>query len=291
MHELIRELYSEQPTGELYHYTNSGGFLGIVQSHSIWATEVRYLNDATELSNTLERIGGAAREVISEVHGHEAECLGAFPEWCRYLEGSGLSMFVTSLTRNGNLLSQWRGYSTGGQGYSIRFDASRLCELADRQGFRIGRCMYDHSGQDSIAKRIVSYVRDAYARFDWKGTHVVNPARPFDRFFQSLEADIITCAALLKNPAFLEEDEWRLISPLFARSNQQGFRFRPARSCLVPYMTFNLKGDDEQLTAITGAIVGPSNNPDQAIMSASMLLGQHLSTFTISNPKVPLREV
>ncbi|KQV50324.1 hypothetical protein ASC95_13135 [Pelomonas sp. Root1217] len=62
MQELLRELYSEQPTGELFHYTTSAGLLGIVQSGSIWATEARYLNDATELSNALERIGAEAGE-------------------------------------------------------------------------------------------------------------------------------------------------------------------------------------------------------------------------------------
>lgn len=77
MHELIRELYSEQPTGELYHYTNSGGVLGIVQSHSIWATEVRYLDDATELSNTLERIGGLLRSAF--IHLLDIESEGAAP--------------------------------------------------------------------------------------------------------------------------------------------------------------------------------------------------------------------
>jgi hypothetical protein len=32
----------------LYHYTDATGLLGIVQSRAIWATHIRYLNDAQE---------------------------------------------------------------------------------------------------------------------------------------------------------------------------------------------------------------------------------------------------
>lgn len=291
MQDLLRELYAEQPTGELYHYTTSAGLLGIVESGSMWATEARYLNDATELSNALQRIGAEAVERAKGLAGHEAACLEALGEWCRIRRSEGQSIFVSSLTRNGNLLSQWRGYSSGGQGYSICFDAEQLCGLARRQQFRVGRCTYDHAGQDSFAKRAVEHVRDAYARFNWREAHVANQMRPFDEFFNTLEVEIITCAALLKNPAFSEEDEWRLVSPLFPRGKLPGLKFRPAWSCLVPFIEFSLTDDNGELTAINGAIVGPSSNPDQAIMSASLLLGQRLGTFAISNPQVPLRLV
>ena len=39
----------ERP-GLLYHYTTSEGLVGIVSTHSLWATEAAFLNDFSEFS-------------------------------------------------------------------------------------------------------------------------------------------------------------------------------------------------------------------------------------------------
>jgi hypothetical protein len=42
-------LHMVQPPPEtLYHYTTQDGLLGIIQSRSLWATNVSYMNDSTE---------------------------------------------------------------------------------------------------------------------------------------------------------------------------------------------------------------------------------------------------
>lgn len=40
----------------LYHYTSLEGLMGIIESKSIWATNVLYLNDASELNYSLKLI-------------------------------------------------------------------------------------------------------------------------------------------------------------------------------------------------------------------------------------------
>ena len=54
MDTIVSELYEKNPTRTLYHYTSIGGLQGIVESRGIWATEIRYLNDAKELVQTLD---------------------------------------------------------------------------------------------------------------------------------------------------------------------------------------------------------------------------------------------
>ena len=34
----------------LWHYTNLAGLIGIVERRKLWATDLRYLNDSTELA-------------------------------------------------------------------------------------------------------------------------------------------------------------------------------------------------------------------------------------------------
>ena len=49
--ELLARLYGTKPDPEnpLYHYTSLEGLRGIVDSRTLWATDIRYLNDAQEL--------------------------------------------------------------------------------------------------------------------------------------------------------------------------------------------------------------------------------------------------
>ena len=40
----------------IYHYTDLNGLLGILESKELWATDVRYLNDASEATFGEERL-------------------------------------------------------------------------------------------------------------------------------------------------------------------------------------------------------------------------------------------
>jgi hypothetical protein len=42
---------SAGPTQWLYHYTDLGGMIGIIESHDFWLTNVRYSNDSEELTH------------------------------------------------------------------------------------------------------------------------------------------------------------------------------------------------------------------------------------------------
>ena len=41
----------------LWHYTSLSGFLGILKDQEIWVTDIRFLNDASELYHFLDRMG------------------------------------------------------------------------------------------------------------------------------------------------------------------------------------------------------------------------------------------
>src|SRR5207245_2334277 len=44
------------PPDILYHYTNQSGLLGIIENSKIWATKIRYMNDATEFELAFETV-------------------------------------------------------------------------------------------------------------------------------------------------------------------------------------------------------------------------------------------
>ncbi len=50
------KLYSDIPDDTLYHYTTFKGLIGIVKTGTLWASDIRYMNDSAELMHTADLI-------------------------------------------------------------------------------------------------------------------------------------------------------------------------------------------------------------------------------------------
>jgi hypothetical protein len=55
-----------RPRGLLYHYTTVDGFLGILDSDSLRATHIRYLNDSQEFIDALEHPESLVNGLVDE---------------------------------------------------------------------------------------------------------------------------------------------------------------------------------------------------------------------------------
>jgi hypothetical protein len=89
----------EEPTGIHYHYTDQRGILGIIESQTIWASHVRYLNDSSEfnlgwskswekLESLIEQCDFANKESLKKVFNRqkrtisELASLTSYYVWC-----------------------------------------------------------------------------------------------------------------------------------------------------------------------------------------------------------------
>ncbi|MDQ6706607.1 MAG: DUF2971 domain-containing protein [Acidobacteriota bacterium] len=114
----------------LWHYTTGEALLGIIESGSIYATQISCLNDSTELRYFFELFRNAlfAIQERDRLASEEGEFLSTF---LRQLDGSDRvnsdsSWFVTCFSTARDDLSQWRAYCGGENGYAIGFDVSGL---------------------------------------------------------------------------------------------------------------------------------------------------------------------
>ena len=121
MLDLVANLYQVKPARTLYHYTSLSGLQGIVASRSIWETEIRYLSDAKELVQTLDILLGLIRNKYESSDAKKREFFGQLEKWLQERLVRGHLVFVASFSEEGNLLSQWRGYSPIGKGVSLGF--------------------------------------------------------------------------------------------------------------------------------------------------------------------------
>ena len=136
----------------LYHYTTEAGLTGIVGSDRIRATHIRFLNDWTEFREAFTEsyvrrlldsfraslpadLPAEARLVIDGmISRRAAEILEII-----LASESANETFVCSFTSAspqetgdpGDRLSQWRGYASATQGFSLGFDKSLLTEAVE----------------------------------------------------------------------------------------------------------------------------------------------------------------
>lgn len=126
---------------KLYHYTTAAGLHGILESHTLWATHAAHLNDSQEMLTGVQVVlQGLAvqRAWATLMKGFTRDTMlkkmatGMAIDWlaehiqnrAQFLR-QNFGPFVTCLSREGDQLSQWRGYGRGG-GYAIRFDPQEL---------------------------------------------------------------------------------------------------------------------------------------------------------------------
>lgn len=268
-------LYKEQPAHQLYHYTSIDSLLSIIKDKTLWATELRYLNDSEEFRYFAELM--SQKTLLYDARGNEAEidAVSQLQSWIRGWFVDGALVFVTSFTENGNVLSQWRGYCEHGKGVSLGFDPSAIVTCADQASFKLGRCIYDTKCHHDLAMEVVQrLVKAALANGPDVTKHI---SQSYYSTFESASAEIIRIAALTKHPAFKEEEEWRCVSEPVRNYVEAPIEYRAGRSSLVPYIRFPLPVINDAL-AIQTAFVGPSPSPDLALNGIAQCLSKYAAT-------------
>ena len=270
--DITRNLYAHTPQGTLYHYTTFSGLMGIVKSGVLWASDIRYMNDSAELKHTANLIRAEISHRIANSHP-QPDLLNRFLDWITRRITNGHMVFAASFRSHGNLLSQWRGYSRIGKGVSLGFNAGTLQACADAQGFEFGKCIYDPEMQQQLIVKVVDAVEALYHQS--RPSDEETPEASYQKVFDRIESDLLRVAAILKHPAFQEEDEWRLVSPAITDYLSAPVNFREGSSMLVPFFEFRLTRDTSPAIALDHIYLGPTPNIDISMNSLTLFLNQH----------------
>ncbi|MEQ6352810.1 DUF2971 domain-containing protein [Ralstonia pseudosolanacearum] len=269
----------DSPT--LFHYTTPGGLIGIVESKSIWATHIRFLNDSMEFRHALK----LASEVIENLTTAE-ENIDRHEGLRRMREGiagAGINICVASFTERGDDLGQWRGY--GKSGYALGIPFASLAERAAATQWLFGPCVYAREAQAELMKQLLLEVLELHLQEPKDGEEEdlrrLHSGYPIALYLNSY-------APFFKDAAFAEEREWRLVSrPLSYRH----MRMRAGASMLVPYYTYALVGTDTDAIPVESVRVGPTPDPILAWQGVeALLLGKGLRECVIENSIIPYRD-
>lgn len=232
-------------------------------------------NDSQEGSVILDVLLQMARD--SELDGYAISRLeGRLRSGIEFLDGLGFC-----LSEEGDLLSQWRGYADDGRGLSIGFRSdyfeklSEAVRLRDEHGFTLKKLAYDIDGQRSVAE-------DGFGKL--KALIELGAFRPEDGslLFPSSEEQkqVIQVATRdahfqilglmlrmfdIKNPAFSEEREWRLVSFSHKSMQDAGMGHRACGDKIVPFLEFSF--EDVGVPPIARVVLGPKHQTPLHVIS------------------------
>lgn len=266
--EITSRLYSEIPKERLYHYTSFTGLLGIVEKRALWASDIRYMNDSAELKHTANLIRSEINDRIGAGH-KKPDLLNQFFDWVTHRITNGHMLFAASFRSNGNLLSQWRGYSRLGKGVSLGFDPNYILQCAEKQSFQIGKCIYNHTSQQQLISQIIDAVENLAEK------HYSEREPSYHSIFHQIESDLLRIAAILKHPSFAEEEEWRIVSPVITDFVKAPVLFREGASMLVPYIEFQFTPRNHVPIALEHLFLGPTPNITISMNSLTMFLSKN----------------
>jgi hypothetical protein len=264
----------------LFHYTSLQGLQGIVSNREVWATDVRFFNDAREFAHGLDLAksvvdGVAATEIEDELRHAIRGVLSSPPERERWA--------VFSLSEKGDLLSQWRGYCPPSGGYSIGFDPGKLKTMTLARGlvFGLRPCLYDEAIQRDFLEGYV------YKQMELFTNQYGSPLGRVEQHREALWYNILRSCVLFKHAGFSEESEWRL-SGIPSHSSTP-WAYRVGARMLVPYVRLEFPLEVER-HPIADVIIGPTSQPELAEISLRGMLDSHgLRQVRIKHSDIPYR--
>lgn len=153
------------PQEYIYHYTSAGGFQGILENGTLRFTNIRYMNDKSEVLAGLQRVCDIAlRDKSEEYRRNFTKFMlkaDSIEEW---LDKMQEYIFACCFSLSNDELSLWN-YSTkdaANQGYNIGFKYKKLIESILKNNRQLENCKFHFGLVDYIGKQEDGYIEKSF---------------------------------------------------------------------------------------------------------------------------------
>jgi hypothetical protein len=269
-------LYDDGSPERLWHYTSGKAAKSIFESKTLWAGHLGFMSDISEVGHAMS----VSREVVERLKQELPEHQGPLQRWTDYVTDNPPkswppNVFAVSFSQERDLLSQWRGYVTGPGGpFCIGFPSAMLRERIDSTmlrdqglvGWTLRKCIYL---RDEQAELIEARIRRGLERAANAEVLPRGQTREDYGWHHIFDA-VMGVAPLCKHPAFVEEQEWRLLFGPTAVTKVEKVHFVERRQTLAPYIEFRLAEGDNVLDDIQW-IAGPGPQQERANSALGMI--------------------
>jgi hypothetical protein len=234
----------------IYHYTSPAGLIGMIESNSLWATHVNYLNDSQEYIYGSEIFSASLNDSLTRIEELRQKTIDTFcddlkkyrpmmsddevKDCLKFNYADLIEWFVVCFSKIGDQLSQWRGYALDGAGFSVGFDQQELNEvIRDTPAFgqsilSLREVDYDILSQKTKMKLITDVIV----------LYLLDPSVMRGHEHLMFDAAFEICS--YKHPSFFEEQEVRFI---VRRDERKAVKTRVSGSKLTPYLVLEPEGE------------------------------------------------
>ncbi len=275
-------LQDKPPTGTLYHYTTLEGLSGILDSGTMWASDLGFLDDTEEITYG-----------TTVIHDHVSDCLERTPDTivklaCKSIQGAAefrrnswkvpySRCFAFSLCEADNLRTQWECYALN-HGVSIGFSSEALVVRAEAQWFKFIQCRYQPKEQEALVDRLVETLVAEARLASEPETYLTDGSTETSGWNEWSIPGVMVLAATFKRKGFADEREWRAVAAAEALAGPRT-KFRIRGGELIPYLEFGLGGDRDPFS-VDRVLIGPGPNQELRELAVGGLVRQAESKHT-----------
>lgn len=236
-------------------------------------------------------------------------------------------VYLACFCQNGDLLSQWRGYGGAGDGYSVGFAGRLIASPAvasETNPVILRKVIYDPPTQKRIIQTWVDKLHELsesvprakdffeFLRIKAAQVRAGTPPPPealrdemqkrteeaalarqrLEECRAAFKQFLTECLVCYKDPAFKEEQEWRVIQ--FGTAGRE-VKFRTRKGHLIPFVELDLTRPDGEFAGrfpLRRITFGPTLDPATTKPALSLLAGAHGYTkpaVEIHQSRIPFR--
>lgn len=279
----------------LFHYTTGAGMRGILDSSRLWATNFRYLNDASEVGYGVSLFEGLINDRLSNTKNDVlAEFLGRTLHTANGFDGM-FDCYIACFCERDDLLTQWRAYAGSGGGYALGFSTKeigrRWGQLDRTQDFTLRRVVYDVERQKALLAQVIDQTLEVLAA----GTRDITVAEANNviaRCCQFVRAEVADYLLSFKHPAFAVEEEWR-ICHVVSSNEEDHVQFRDGAYGLTPYVCLDISpmaGVNHNKLPLARITHGPTPSPENVRFALNKLLrAKNYAFVQVAGSTLPVR--
>jgi Protein of unknown function (DUF2971) len=267
----------------VWHYTRPESLIKMVESGTIFATQVSCLNDSSEViyaSRLLRRALEGLLESISLEPATKAfavRFVQALEENVETPNHAHNMFFVSCFSQLEDDLGQWRSYAGGENGVALGF---RLRMLIDNPSSYVGAVNYDSELHETLAKEVAQTTLDFYTKLRARQT-TDSVAEFDDAFLAYWDEQVQVLAPFVKDRGFSSEQEVRIVHP-YTLEELQKVVILPRRTMMSRHLPLALPGGlvhGRQYLPFEQLMIGPGRHKQTSLVSASLLLEKHGYTW------------
>lgn len=150
------------PQDYIYHYTSTSGLKGILENGTLWFTNIRYMNDKSEVLAGLQKFIDISSETMSEENKHNfmKTLFGenaSIQDWWDSLQDN---IFVCCFSLSKDELALWNYYTkdNANQGYNIGFNYKKLIKSILKKNKQLENCRFYFGLTDYLGKQGAGYI-------------------------------------------------------------------------------------------------------------------------------------